>query len=60
MVWNVPTAEELHEPLANATITDISKFLENSTRQMRVIAEVPRTTPGLLPGGTATMVVYPK
>src|SRR5262249_49556808 len=60
VVWNLPTAEELHEPVANATVVDIGKFLENSTRQVRVIVEVTRKTPGLMPGRTATVVVCPK
>ena len=41
-------------------ITDVGKFQENSSRQVRIIAEVRTPTPGLMPNGTATMVVYPK
>jgi hypothetical protein len=45
---------------ANATIINVGEILENSTRPVRVIADVFKPTPGLLPNGTATMVVHPK
>jgi WD40 repeat protein len=60
LVWLTPGPEELQEPVANAIITDVGKFQENSARQVRIIAEVRTPTPGLMPNGTATMVVYPK
>src|SRR5947209_10924454 len=60
LVWLTPGPEELREPVANAVITDVGRFQENSTRQVRIIAEVRIPTPGLMPNGTATMVVYPK
>src|SRR5262249_51212907 len=52
LVWMTPIAEELQEPVANAIITDVGRFQENSTRQVRIIAEVRTPTPGLMPNGT--------
>ena len=45
---------------ADAHITSINPVADPSTRQVRIIAEVRTPTPGLMPNGTATMVVYPK
>jgi WD40 repeat protein len=60
VVWGMPTEEELRDPVTNATIINVGEILENSTRPVRVIADVFKPTPGLLPNGTATMVVHPK
>src|SRR5262249_9410233 len=51
VVWAMPTEEELREPVTNATIINVGEILENSTRPVRVIADVFKPTPGLLPNG---------
>ena len=60
VLWNLPAAEEYNDAPANAVVTYIDRFLDTSSRQVRVIAEVEGKTSGLTPGGTATMVVYPQ
>jgi hypothetical protein len=60
VIWNLPAAAEYQEAPANAIITHIDRFLDTTSRHVRVIAEVEGKTSGLTPGGTATMVVYPK
>ncbi|MBI1918513.1 MAG: HlyD family efflux transporter periplasmic adaptor subunit [Planctomycetes bacterium] len=60
VLWGMPAEDELREPEANATIINVGNFQENSTKPVRVIADVFTPTPGLMPNGTATMVVYPK
>ncbi len=58
VVWALPV--DLKEPENNATITYVDKFLETSSRQVRILGVVDTKPPDLMPGSTATMVVYPK
>jgi WD40 repeat protein len=60
LIWSLPSAEEFKEAPANAVLTHIGQFLDSSTRQVRITAEVKTLARGLTPGSTATMVVYPK
>jgi WD40 repeat protein len=60
VLWGLPTAEEMQDPGPNAVLTLVEKFLENTSRQVRISAKVIRKTPGLMPGSTATVVVYPR
>lgn len=60
VIWALPTAEEFQEARPNAVLTHIGQFLDSSSRQVGITAEIHTRTIGLIPGSTATMVVYPK
>jgi WD40 repeat protein len=57
LLWKAPTAQEMAE--LTATVTFIEKALDSNSRQVRIWAEL-KEPQGLVPGSTATMVVYPK
>jgi WD40 repeat protein len=64
LIWPVPDAEELNREITGE-LTMIDSSVDTSGNQMRVSADLnnPRNAEGrypLLPGGTATMVIYPK
>jgi hypothetical protein len=60
LVWALPSADEVRradEP--NAVVSLIDEALDSGSRQVRIRAAVTRRPEGLIPGGTATMVVMP-
>jgi WD40 repeat protein len=57
LVWNAPTKEQLTE--LTATVKFIEKALDSNSRQVRIWADL-KEPQGLVPGTTATLVVYPK
>lgn len=59
LIWPVPSAKELDQKLT-ATLTLVEQIAENSSGQVRVWAELANPDGRLLPGGTATLVIYPK
>jgi WD40 repeat protein len=56
LIWKAPTTEEMAE--LTATVKLIEKALDSNSRQVRIWADV-KEPQGLVPGATATMVVYP-
>jgi len=64
LIWPVPNTEELNREITGE-LTMIDSSVDTSGNQVRVCAELTnlRDAEGrhlLLPGGTATMVIYPK
>jgi WD40 repeat protein len=64
LIWPVPSSEELNREITG-DLTMIDSSIDTSGNQVRVCAELTnlRDAEGrhlLLPGGTATMVIYPK
>lgn len=60
LVWQMPPAEEVREPDANAVVSSIVEVFDNSSRQYRVIVDVLKKTDRLVPGDKANLVIYPK
>lgn len=58
LIWPVPTQLESARHMT-ATITNIEKDVDPSSRQVRIWAEL-EDTKGLLPGASVTMVYYPQ
>jgi WD40 repeat protein len=56
LVWKAPTKEELTE--LTATVKFVEKALDSNSRQVRIWADL-KEPQGLVPGSTATLVVYP-
>ncbi len=60
LVWALPTEEELKAPEVEGVIRHVGQALDTSSRQVRVLVDVPRRNDFLLPGDRATLVIYPK
>jgi WD40 repeat protein len=56
LIWKAPTKEEMAE--MKATVKLIEKALDSNSGQVRIWADL-KEGQGLVPGATATLVVYP-
>jgi WD40 repeat protein len=56
LIWKAPSQEELKE--LTATVKFVEKALDSNSRQVRIWADL-KEPQGLVPGATATLVVYP-
>lgn len=59
LVWSVPSKAEI-ERRREAEVVLVEAALDSNARQVRVWAELPNLDGRLLPGGIATLVVYPR
>jgi multidrug efflux pump subunit AcrA (membrane-fusion protein) len=58
-IWSVPAQKEIEQELP-AQLSLVEKAVESTAGQVRVWANVPNPSDRLLPGGAATLTVYPK
>ena len=58
-VWAMPGQKEIQQEVAGE-LTLVEKVTDSPTGQIRVWANVPNSADRLLPGGAATLTVYPK
>lgn len=59
LVWSVPSTAEI-ERRCDAEVVLVETALDSNARQVRVWAELPNPDGRLLPGGIATLVIYPQ
>jgi WD40 repeat protein len=58
-VWSVPTQKEVEQDV-NADVSLVELEVESARGQVRVTADLPNPDGTLLPGGTATLTIYPR
>ena len=58
LVWRMPSQDEIDARLT-AHVSLIERSINDSSRQVRIWAELVEPPPWVVPGGTATMVLAP-